>query len=63
MQHKKLGYAGSACHRLIPEFMLQGGDFTKGDGTGGESIFQGNKFLDEPNGLAIKHDRRGLLSM
>lgn len=57
---KPLCYKDSKFHRIIPEFMIQGGDFTHGTGTGGESIYNG-KFDDE--NFRIQHNEVGLLSM
>uniref|UniRef100_A0A7S4MW91 Peptidyl-prolyl cis-trans isomerase n=1 Tax=Odontella aurita TaxID=265563 RepID=A0A7S4MW91_9STRA len=60
LSEKPLCYKGSDFHRIIPNFMIQAGDFTHGNGVGGESIY-GGKFDDET--FQVKHNKKFMLSM
>eukprot|EP00298_Acanthocystis_sp_HF-20_P010107 c18680_g1_i2.p1 GENE.c18680_g1_i2~~c18680_g1_i2.p1 ORF type:complete len:242 (+),score=124.33 c18680_g1_i2:41-766(+) len=59
---KPLHYKGSVFHRIVAGLVCQGGDFVRGDGSGGESIY-GKKFNDEKAGLKRLHDKRGIVGM
>lgn len=61
LTNKPLCYRGSIVHSVIKDFGFQAGDFSHGDGTGGESIFKDRFFEDES--MAVQHNRRGLISM
>ncbi len=60
---KPLSYTDTNIHRIVNGFIAQGGDMVFGNGSGGESIFNGKKFKDERAGLLKKHDKRGIVSM
>eukprot|EP00743_Colponemidia_sp_Colp-15_P006742 GILK01007269.1.p1 GENE.GILK01007269.1~~GILK01007269.1.p1 ORF type:complete len:238 (-),score=23.98 GILK01007269.1:114-827(-) len=59
---KDLHYLRTRFHRIISGFMAQGGDITRNDGSGGDSIF-GRKFNDEKGGLKLRHNKRGIVAM
>jgi hypothetical protein len=57
------GYKNCRFHRVIRDFMVQGGDFVNGDGTGSACVYGTREFADEERGLAGRHDGAGVLSM
>mmetsp|Transcript_159 Transcript_159/g.333 ORF Transcript_159/g.333 Transcript_159/m.333 type:complete len:239 (+) Transcript_159:37-753(+) len=59
---KNLHYKGCRFHRVVKDFVVQGGDLTHQNGSGGESIW-GKKFKDDQKGLKLKHNKAGILSM
>ncbi|GKY91767.1 hypothetical protein MPSEU_000148400 [Mayamaea pseudoterrestris] len=60
---KPLSFLNTVIHRVVPGFICQGGDLVMGNGSGGESIFNGKKFKDERAGLLKNHNQRGILGM
>ncbi|CAK9044371.1 unnamed protein product [Durusdinium trenchii] len=60
---KEMCYKNVPFHRILKGFMMQGGDFVTGTGAGGESIYGKKGFKDDPGGLKLKHDARGIVSM
>lgn len=63
MSGKVLHYQGTRMHRVVKNFVVQGGDIVKGDGSGGDSIYSGGAFKDEKGGLALEHDTVGVVAM
>jgi len=60
---KPLHYKGVPFHRVLSGMLIQGGDLIHGNGSGGESIYNGKKFKDDKSGLKLKLEKRGLVAM